>query len=87
MSAFTSAVTVLVTPGPAVTTATPGTPVIRAVASAANTAFASSRVSITSIPIFLHPTSIGEICPPHRVKIRRTPSSFKTAAIISPLFI
>ena len=39
--AFLSAVIVFVTPGPAVTAATPGTPVSRATASAAKTAVAS----------------------------------------------
>ena len=43
--AFLTAVIVLVRPGPAVTAATPGIPVMRAVASAANTALASSRTS------------------------------------------
>ncbi len=48
--AFFSAVIVLVMPGPAVTAATPGTPVSRAVASAANTAVTSSRTSTTRMP-------------------------------------
>ena len=37
-------------------------------ASAANTAETSSRTSTISIPSDSHPTRIGEICPPHRVK-------------------
>ena len=44
--AFLSGVTVLVTPGPAVTAATPGVPVRRETASAAKTAVASLRTSI-----------------------------------------
>ena len=59
--AFLIAVTALVTPGPAVTAATPGTPVIRAIASAAKTAFFSSRTSTTRIPRALAPTRIGEM--------------------------
>ena len=51
--AFLSAVIVLVTPGPAVTTATPGVAVRREVASAANAAVASSRTSTTLSPAAL----------------------------------
>ena len=67
--AFLIAVIVFVTPGPAVTTATPIVFVILEVASAANTAEASSLTCTISIPSSSHPTKIGEICPPHKVKI------------------
>ena len=71
--AFLSAVMVLVMPGPAVTAATPGVPVSRAAASAANTAVASSRVSTMRMPRFFAATRMGEMCPPQSVKIQRTP--------------
>ena len=71
--AFFSAVIVLVMPGPAVTAATPGMPVSRAVASAANTAVASSRTSTTRMPRALAALRIGEMWPPHSVKRLRTP--------------
>ncbi len=73
-----------VTPGPAVTAATPGTPVSRALASAANTAVASWRVSITRMPWARAPDSIGEMCPPHSVKTWRTPCALNTAATRLP---
>jgi hypothetical protein len=63
------AVSVLVTPGPAVTAATPGNPRKRETESAAKAALASCRTSIILIPSFLASTKIGEICPPHNVKI------------------
>jgi len=59
--AFLTAVIVLVTPGPAVTAATPGMPVMRATASAANTVFFSSRMSTTRMPRCLAPTRMGEM--------------------------
>ena len=76
--AFFIAVIVLVTPGPAVTAATPGIPVSLDMASAANTAVGSCLTSITRIPCFLAPTNIGDMCPPHKVKRKRTPCFFKT---------
>jgi hypothetical protein len=60
--AFFSAVIVLVSPGPAVTAATPVVPVSRATASAAKTALASSRVSMIRMPRALAATRIGEMC-------------------------
>jgi hypothetical protein len=53
--AFFTAVIVFVTPGPAVTAATPIVPVMRATASAANTAFTSSRTSMTRSPLAARP--------------------------------
>src|SRR6056297_656719 len=85
--AFFSGVMVLVSPGPAVTAATPGTPVSRAWASAANTAVASSRTSVMRMPMRFASTRMGEIWPPHRVKISRTPRSYRTRAILAPPFI
>ena len=82
--AFLTAVTVLVTPGPAVTAATPIVPVIRATASAANTAFASSRTSTTRIPRACAPVRIGEMWPPHSVNRCVTPCRARTSAMMSP---
>ena len=85
--AFCTAVSVLVTPGPAVTAATPGIPLSRATASAANTAVASCRVSTTRRPARLAPTRIGEMCPRHSVNRKRTPCAFSTRPMISPPFM
>ncbi len=46
-------------PGPAVTMATPGMPVMRATASAAKTVAASSRMSTTRIPTAFEAHSMG----------------------------
>ena len=67
--------------------ATPGTPVRRKTASAANTASTSWRTSTTRMPRSLAPTRMGEICPPQRVKRNRTPCATSTSAIRSPPFI
>ena len=85
--AFLSAVMVLVSPGPAVTAATPGMPVSRAIASAANTAVASSRTSVMRMPIFRASTRMGEMCPPQSVKISRTPRWCSTLAMRAPPFM
>src|SRR5262245_26199484 len=82
--AFLTAVIVLVRPGPAVTAATPGRPVSRATASAANTAVASWRVSITRMPRRLQPTRIGEIWPPLSVNRNGVPCAARTHATKSP---
>jgi len=82
--AFLSAVTVLVTPGPAVTAATPTVPVMRATASAANTALPSSRTSTTRMPRCSAPVRIGEMCPPHSVNRCLTPCRIKTSAMMVP---
>jgi hypothetical protein len=81
---FLTAVTVLVTPGPAVTTATPVTPVILEAASAAKTAVASLRTSSTCIAARLHATRIGEMWPPHRQNTAFTPWAVSTFATMSP---
>ena len=75
---------VLVRPGPAVTAATPGTPVSRATASAANTAVASSRTSMMRMPRALDAVRIGEMWPPQRVKTKRTPCAASAAPTRSP---
>ncbi len=85
--AFFTAVIVLVTPGPAVTAAMPGTPVIRATASAAKTAVASWRTSTTRMPRSLAPLRIGEMCPPHSVNRNSTPWDRSTRAIWLPPFM
>ena len=82
--AFLTAVTVFVTPGPAVTTATPTESVILETASAANTVVASSLTWIISISSFSQPTKIGDMCPPQRVKILFTPFLFKQEAMANP---
>src|ERR1051325_6898166 len=85
--AFLTAVTALVTPGPAVTAATPTVPVIRATASAANTALASSRTSTTRSPRACAPVRIGEIWPPHSVNRWVTPCRARTSAMMSPPWV
>lgn len=71
--AFLMAVTALVTPGPAVTAATPMRPESLETASAAKTAVASCRVSTTRIPSFSLATRMGEMWPPASAKTKRTP--------------
>src|SRR4051812_2181809 len=85
--AFFTAVTALVTPGPAVTAATPTVPVIRATASAANTALASSRTSTTRNPRACAPVRIGEMWPPHSVNRWVTPWRARTSAMMSPPWV
>jgi hypothetical protein len=82
--AFLSAVIEFVTPGPAVTAATPGNPVMRATASAANTAFFSSRQSMIRRPASCAPTRIGEMCPPQSVKTQGIFQRARMAARTSP---
>jgi hypothetical protein len=69
------ALTLLVTPGPAVTTARPGARVSRAVASAANTAVCSCRTSIraTGGSACTAPSYSGNTCPPDSVNIVAAP--------------
>ena len=71
--AFFTAVIVFVTPGPAVTAATPVMPVRRDMASAAKTQFTSCLKSMTVMPSFFDATSMGEMWPPMRVKMCLTP--------------
>ena len=83
--AFLIAVTVLVTPGPAVTIATPIESVNRETASAAKTAETSSLTWMISIFSFSQPTNIGEMWPPHRVKIEEIFFCLKKEPISSPI--
>ena len=71
-------------PGPAVTIATPGTPVSLEMASAAKTVVASSRTSTTLMPTASHPTRIGAMWPPVKVNTKRTPCSRQAWAASKP---
>ena len=71
----------LVTPGPAVSAATPGLRVSFAYASAAKTADCSWRVSTTRMPTSRAPSYSGQMCPPFSVNITSTPNCC-TAAIV-----
>ena len=70
-----SAVSVLANPGPAVTRATPGSPVNLPHASAACTAAASCRKWTRSVPASRAASNTGMIWLPDSVKIRPTPSA------------
>ncbi len=81
-----TALTLLVTPGPAVTTARPGTRVSLAVASAANTAVCSWRTSISGSggSALTAPSYSGKTWPPDRVNIALTPWRLATATASAP---
>ena len=83
--AFFIAVIVLVTPGPAVTIATPTESVNLETASAANTAETSSRTWMMLIFSFSHPTSIGEMWPPQSVNTEDIFFCLKKDPISSPI--
>src|SRR5260370_22680665 len=74
----------LVTPGPAVTAATPHCRVTLAQPSAANAAACSWRTSMILRPCSWAPTRIGQMWPPLRVKRWLTPARFSASAISSP---
>ncbi len=74
----------LVTPGPAVSAATPIPRVALAKPSAANTADCSWRTSTISIPSALQPSYIENRCPPDSVKRWLTPRDFSALATIRP---
>src|SRR6478672_6547318 len=80
------ALTPLVTPGPAVSTASPGTRVSLPVASAAKAAVCSWRTSSSRIggSAFTAPSYIGKTCAPERVNIVSTPCARATATASSP---
>src|SRR5215475_1499821 len=84
--AVVTALTPLVTPGPAVTTASPGARVSRAVASAANTAVCSCRTSTRCIggSALTAPSYSGNTCPPDRVNIVLTPCRRAAATACAP---
>lgn len=71
-------------PGPAVTAATPATPVRRATASAANTAVTSWRTSTMRMPRALDATKMGLMWPPTSVNTCFTPCASNTSATRSP---
>ena len=76
----------LVTPGPAVSTASPGRRVSLPVASAANAAVCSCRTSSSRIggSALTAPSYIGKTCAPERVNIVSTPCARATATASSP---
>ena len=84
--AWAIALTPLVTPGPAVSTASPGTRVSLPVASAANAAVCSWRTSTSRIggSAFTAPSYIGKTWAPERVNIVSTPWARATATASSP---
>ena len=75
----------LVTPGPAVTAATPHSRVIFDQPSAAKVAVCSCRVSTIRIPCSTEPVSIGQMWAPLRVKRWLVPACFKARTISSPV--
>ena len=79
--ALATAVTVFVTPGPAVTMTTPSVPVSSAWAWAMWTAAPSSRTSTMRMPSRAAWSQIGWICPPCRPKMRSMPRSARNLAI------
>ena len=86
--AWAIALTPLVTPGPAVSTASPGTRVSLPVASAANAAVCSWRTSSSRIggSAFTAPSYIGKTWAPESVNIVSTPCARATATASSPLW-
>ena len=84
--AWVTALTPLVTPGPAVSTARPGTRVSLPSASAANTAVCSCRTSSSRIggSAFTAPSYIGNTWAPDSVNIVSTPWAAATATAWSP---
>ena len=69
------------------TQATPIFPLKRLYESAAKTAVASCLVSIILIEFFSASTKMGDICPPHNVKINLTLWAVRILAIIAPVFV
>ena len=74
----------LVTPGPAVSAATPGWRVAFAHPSAANAADCSWRVSTMSIPSSRQPSKIEKMWPPESVNSFVTPWAFSRFATSRP---
>src|SRR5256885_4056373 len=70
----------LVTPGPAVTSATPSLPVNSAWACAMWTAARSSRTSMMRMPSASARIKRGMMCPPQRAKMRSTPRALRKRA-------
>src|SRR5580692_8738991 len=71
----------LVIPGPAVTSATPSSPVSSAWACAICTAARSSRTSMMRIPSASSRIQIGMMWPPQRANTRLTPRCFNSRAM------
>ena len=87
--AWAIALTPLVTPGPAVSTARPGTRVSLPVASAANAAVcswrtSSSRIGRPSSSAFTAPSYIGKTWAPDSVNMVSTPCAWATATASCP---
>ena len=84
--AVVMALTPLVTPGPAVSTARPGSRVSRAVASAANTAVCSCRTSSSRIggSMCTAASYSGNTCPPDSVNMVSAPLARAAAAASVP---
>src|SRR6478752_2182632 len=84
--AWATALSPLVTPGPAVSTASPGTRVSLPVASAAKAAVCSWRTSSSRIggSALTAPSYSGKTCAPERVNIVWTPCARATATASSP---
>ena len=76
-----------VTPGPAVSAATPGSRVTFAQPSAANAAACSWRTSTMSMPSSLHPSYTEKRCPPESVNSLLTPCALRRLAISRPPWI
>src|SRR6185437_11472231 len=76
-------VMLLVMPGPAVTSATPSSPVSSACACAMWTAARSSRTSMIRMPSASRRIQIGMMWPPQSANTRVTPRRFKRRAIRS----
>ena len=82
--AWASAVTEFVTPGPAVTAATPTSRVTLAQPSAAKAAVCSCRTSMRRMPCSVAPISTGQMWPPFKVKRWLTPARSRARAMSSP---
>ncbi len=82
--AWANAVAELVTPGPAVTAATPHSRVTLDQPSAANAADCSWRTSMIRMPCSVAPVRIGQMCPPFKVNRWLTPARFRARATSSP---
>src|SRR2546429_7968764 len=83
--AWASAVTALVTPGPAVTAATPHSRVTLAQPSAAKAADCSWRTSTMRMPCSVAPVRIGQMWPPFNVKRWLVPARLSARAMSSPV--
>src|SRR2546423_5562977 len=83
--AWASAEAEFVTPGPAVTAATPHSRVTLAHPSAANAADCSWRTSTIRRPCSVAPVRMGQMWPPLSVKRWLTPARFSASATSSPV--